>query len=599
MLLAAHKILQPVTSGPSDASDKLQAESEVYMIARMTTNQEPEEAIEVALTGHLLLDNPLLNKGTAFPEDERRELDLLGLLPPHAATIDEQLARTYGHFKQKETDLERYIFLISLQDRNETLFYRLLEEHITEMMPIIYTPVVGQACQQFSRIYRRPRGLFISYAERGEIDKVLSNAPHANPQVIVVTDGERILGLGDLGAGGMGIPVGKLSLYTLCAGIPPALTLPIMLDAGTNNQELLADPLYLGWRHERMRGDEYDEFIEAFISAVTRKFPNVLLQWEDFSKNNAARLLERYRDRLCTFNDDIQGTGAVTLAGLLAASEVIQSKISQQRVVMLGAGSSAVGISDQILAAMMSEGLTEDEAKSRIWLVDSHGLVLDDRSGVESSKHKFAQPHERISGWQLADPQNVAFMDVVRNVHPTALIGTSAQPGTFTKQIVREMAEHSDRPIIFPLSNPTSKSEAIPADLIEWTDGRALVATGSPFPPVAFDKRVIRIGQCNNAFIFPGVGLGVIASGARRVSNEMFVAAARALAEFSPALRDETASLFPALEEVRTVSRRVALAVATEAQNAGLAEKCSPEQMQMSIDEKMWKARYVPYKRKK
>ena len=362
----------------------------------MTTKKEPQEAIEVSLTGHMLLDNPLLNKGTAFPDNERREFGLLGLLPPHAATMDEQLARIYGNYKQKDSDIERYIYLISLQDRNETLFYHMLESHITEMMPIIYTPVVGLACQQFSRIYRRPRGLFISYPERDNIDSILANAPHPDPQVIVVTDGERILGLGDLGVGGMGIPVGKLSLYTLCAGIPPALTLPVMLDCGTNNQGLLEDPLYLGWRHERVRGDEYDQFIEAFISAVTRKFPNVLLQWEDFSKNNAARLLDRYRDRLCTFNDDIQGTGAVALAGLLAAAQVTKSKISEQRVVMFGAGSSATGISDQIRAAMMSEGLTEEEAKSRIWLIDSYGLVLKDGTESEASKHKFAQPVERV-----------------------------------------------------------------------------------------------------------------------------------------------------------------------------------------------------------
>jgi len=325
----------------------------------------------------------------------------------------------------------------------------------------------------------------------------------------------------------------------------------------------------------------------------------VLLQWEDFSKNNAARLLARYRDRLCTFNDDIQGTGAVTLAGLLAASEVIESKISRQRVVMLGAGSSATGISNQVMAAMMSEGLTEEEAKSRIWLVDSHGLVVADREGVDSSKHKFAQPHERVSDWHLDDPNNISFMDVVRNARPTVLIGTSAQPGIFTKEIVREMAAHTERPIIFPLSNPTSKSEAVPMDLIDWTDGRALVATGSPFPAVVFDKKIIRIGQCNNAFIFPGVGLGVIASGAQRVTDEMFVAAARSLAEFSPALHDETASLFPALEEVRRVSRRVALAVAMEAQTAGLAERTTREEIEQRIDEKMWTPRYVPFKRKK
>ncbi|MFL6216575.1 MAG: NAD-dependent malic enzyme [Blastocatellia bacterium] len=558
---------------------------------------EPEEAMEVALTGYALLDNPLLNKGTAFPENERREFGLLGLLPPHATTVEEQLERTYGNFKHKESDLERFIFLISLQDRNETLFYRLLQEHITEMTPIIYTPVVGQGCQQYSRIYRRPRGLFISYPQRHDIDAILANAPNPNPEVIVVTDGERILGLGDLGVGGMGIPVGKLSLYTLCAGIPPASTLPIVLDCGTNNQALLDDPLYLGWKHERVRGQQYDEFIELFVQSVMRTFPNVLLQWEDFSKNNAARLLERYRNRLCTFNDDIQGTGAVTLAGLLAATEVIGSKISRQRVVILGAGSSSQGISDQILTAMMSEGLSEADAKTRIWQVDSQGLVLGDRASLEPAKARFAQPREHVEGWRLDDPTRVTFADVVRNLHPSVLIGTSAQPGTFTKEIVIDMAEHVERPIIFPLSNPTSKSEAVPIDLIDWTDGRAFVATGSPFPAVVYDKRVIHIGQCNNAFIFPGVGLGVIASGARRVTDAMFVAAARALAEFSPALHDETAALFPALEEVRKVSRRVALAVAQEAQRAGLAPHLAREETEARIEQKMWMPCYVPYKR--
>jgi malate dehydrogenase (oxaloacetate-decarboxylating) len=566
----------------------------------MTTKNDSEAdgPIEVSLTGHALLDNPLLNKGTAFPEAERREFGLLGLLPPHATTVEEQLERTYANFKLKESDIERYIYLVSLQDRNETLFYRLLQEHITEMTPIIYTPVVGQGCQQYSRIYRRPRGLFIAYPQRDEIDAILENAPNPDPQVIVVTDGERILGLGDLGVGGMGIPVGKLSLYTLCAGIPPASTLPIILDCGTNNQELLEDPMYLGWRHERVRGAEYDQFVELFVSAVMRKFPTVLLQWEDFSKNNAARLLDHYRDRLCTFNDDIQGTGAVTLAGLLAASEVTETKISKQTVVMLGAGSSSTGISAQIVTAMMSDGLTEAEAASRIWMVDREGLVLVDRDGLEPAKHHFAQPHDRVRNWHVANPDNITLLDVVRHAHPTALIGTSAQPGAFAKEVVIEMAENCERPIIFPLSNPTSKSEAIPMDLLEWTEGRALVATGSPFVPVVFDKRVYHIGQCNNSFIFPGVGLGVIASGAQRVTDAMFVAAARALAEFSPALHDPVASLFPALEEVRRISRRVAMAVAVEAQESGLSAPTMRDEMERRIEARMWTPRYAAYKRK-
>jgi malate dehydrogenase (oxaloacetate-decarboxylating) len=554
-----------------------------------------EATIEVSLTGQSLLETPLLNKGSAFSEEERREFNLLGLVPPHVSSTEEQLTRTYESYKQKKTDLERYIYLVSLQDRNETLFYRLLQEHITEMMPVIYTPVVGEGCKQYSHIYRRPRGLYIPYTHRDSIGAILANAPNRGVDVIVVTDGERILGLGDLGVGGMGIPIGKLSLYTLCAGVPPARTLPIILDLGTDNQELLVDPLYLGWRHERVRGQEYDDFIEAFVQAVINKFPNVLLQWEDFAKNNASRLLERYRDRLCTFNDDIQGTGAVTLAGLLAAMNVTGSKISNQRIVVLGAGSSATGISDQIVSAMISEGLTEKDARSAIWLVDSQGLVHTGRTGLEPFKQKYAQDATRLGDWQLSSADHITLLDVIKNVKPSILLGTSAQPGAFTEEIIREMAKHIERPVIFPLSNPTSKSEAVPTDLINWTGGRALVATGSPFPPVAFENRLISIGQCNNAFVFPGVGLGVIASGARRVTNEMFVAAARALAEFSPTLQDPTASLYPALEGVRKVSRRVALAVAGEALRLGLTDARSTEELEQRVDAKMWIPRYARY----
>jgi len=557
-----------------------------------------EKMLAVSLTGKQLLDTPLLNKGSAFSESERHEFELLGLLPPHISTIEEQLIRNYENYKRKDSDLERYIFLGALQDRNETLFYRLLEEHITEMMPIIYTPTVGEGCRQYSHIYRRPRGLYISYPHRQEIDRILRNAQYEAVEAIVVTDGERILGLGDLGVGGMGIPVGKLSLYTLCAGVHPATTLPILLDVGTNNRELLDDPLYLGWRHERMRGEEYDSFIEAFVEAVKRNFPRALLQWEDFSKENASRLLERYRDRLCTFNDDIQGTGAVTLAGLLAASEVTGRRISEQVVVILGAGSSAIGISDQIVSAMIKEGLSESEARAKIWLVDKQGLVLTERDESDPGKQKYAKPAEMIAGWKLDQPGRVMLIDVVRNLHPTVLIGTSAQPGAFTEEVIREMARHTERPIIFPLSNPTSKSEAVPADLISWTEGRALVATGSPYDNVFYNGREIRIGQCNNAFIFPGVGLGVISSESRRVTNEMFVAAARALARFSPALKEPDGSLFPALEHVRGISRAVAVEVALEAQRAGLTEAASREETELRVEARMWAARYFPYRRK-
>jgi malate dehydrogenase (oxaloacetate-decarboxylating) len=555
------------------------------------------EALAVSLTGYLLLDNPMLNKGSAFSPEERREFGLLGLLPPHTSTMDEQLERVYGNYQRKETDVERYVFLVSLQDRNETLFYRLLREHTAEMMPIIYTPTVGAGCQSYSRLFRRPRGLYISYPERGEIDTILANAPAEEPSVIVVTDGERILGLGDLGVGGMGIPVGKLSLYTLCAGIHPRSTLPILLDAGTDNRDLLADPLYLGWRHERVRGAEYDEFVEAFVEAVMRKFPKVLLQWEDFAKDNAARLLERYRDRLCTFNDDIQGTGAVTLAGLLAATRAAGAKLGDQRIVLLGAGSAAHGISDQIVAAMTDEGLTPREARARLWLLDSRGLIHTGRLGLDSFKEKYAQPCQSLTEWQSERPGAPTLPEVIRNVRPTVLIGTSAQPGSFTEEVVREMARHTERPVIFPLSNPTSKSEAAPRDLIEWTEGRALVATGSPFPEVEYSGRRIRVSQCNNSFIFPGVGLGVLASGARRVTDAMFVAAARALAALSPALCEEGAPLYPRLESVREVSRLVALAVGGEAQRSGLVPVMSPGELESRVEELMWTPHYVPFVR--
>ena len=544
------------------------------------------------LTGHLLLDDPLFNEGSAFTQEDRRRLGLLGLLPYHCSTREEQLTRVYENYKRKDNDLERYIFLTALQDRNETLFYRLLAEHVTEMMPIIYTPTVGEGCRRFSHVFRRPRGLYITYPYRAEIPELLDHAPAKNVEVIVVTDGERILGLGDLGVGGMGIPVGKLSLYTLCAGIHPSTTLPILLDVGTDNQELLNDPLYLGWRHQRVRGEEYDQFIESFVTAVIEKFPRVLLQWEDFSKHNAPRILERYRDRLCTFNDDIQGTGAVTVAGLLAASRLIGSKLSEQRIVILGAGSSACGISDQIIAAMAREGVGAGEARRSLWLIDSKGLVHDQRALDEPFKRRYAQPFERLVDWKLDSASGIGLIDVVRNVRPTVLIGTSAQPGAFSEEIVCEMARHVKRPIIFPLSNPTSRSEATPADLLRWTNEQALVATGSPFRPVVGQRGIIRIGQCNNSFIFPGVGLGVIAAGARRVTDAMFSAAAQVLSDFAPSATDPNGALYPVLEDVRDISRKVALAVGIEAQKSGLAPLTDLATLKQNLTAKMWGLNY-------
>ena len=561
------------------------------------TYQTTEEVVETALSGQMLLENPLLNKGSAFPEEERAAFNLLGLLPPHLASMADQLTRTYENYSRKESDLERYIYLASLHDRNETLFFRLVYEHIKEMTPIVYTPTVGLACQYYSHIYRRPRGLYVAYPYRDRIETVLRNSLLSEVRVIVVTDGERILGLGDLGTGGMEIPVGKLALYTLCAGIHPATTLPIVLDVGTNNQELLHDPLYLGWHQRRVRGQDYDAFIDAFVQTVKRVFPRALLQWEDFSKGNARRLLDHYRDQLCTFNDDIQGTGAVTLAGLLTAVKVLREPLSKQRIVMLGAGSSAIGIAEQLAEVMVSEGASAEDARSSLWLLDSQGLVQTGRTDLEAEKQPFAQPHDRIAQWQLAQPGRITLQDVVAPVHPTILIGTSAQPGAFTEAVVREMAQHVAVPIIFPLSNPTSKSEAYPEDIIAWTQGRALIATGSPFPPVKYNERTIPIGQCNNMFIFPGVGLGIIASQARFVKDAMFLAAARALSECSPAYKDPNASLYPEIEDVREVARRVALAVGKAAQQAGVAEQSSEDELERRITATMWTPQYPRLKR--
>jgi malate dehydrogenase (oxaloacetate-decarboxylating) len=565
---------------------------------RVTTDPSTgAEVLEVPLTGQTLLDNTVFNKGTAFSPAERREFGLLGLLPPRVDSLDEQVIRMYEQFLHKQSDLERHIFLRHLQDQNETLFYRLLQKNLTTMLPLVYTPTVGAVCQHFSHILREPRGLFISYPERGEIDAILENRPFRQVDVIVVTDGERVLGLGDQGVGGMGIPVGKLSLYTLCGGIDPARTLPIMLDVGTNNQDRLDDPLYAGWRHERIRGPEYDDFIESFVRAVIRKLPHVLLQWEDFAQANAGRLLKRYRDRLCTFNDDIQGTAAVTTGTLLAAVQVAGSTLRDQRVVVLGAGSAGCGISEQLSRAMVQDGLSEAEARARFWLIDKPGLLHDGLTGLQPFQQPFAQPRERLTGWQLSRPDHIGLADVVANVHPTILIGVTGQANAFPETVVRDMALHVERPIIFPLSNPTAHAEATPADLVVWTEGRALIATGSPFADVPYHGSVIRIAQCNNNCIFPAVGLGVLAVGARRVTDEMFMAAARALAECSPALSDPKASLLPPVKDIRTVARHIALAVAAEAQRQGVAEPTTAEEPERLVDARRWEPRYRPMKR--
>ena len=552
------------------------------------------QAIKTSLAGNRLLECPLLNKATAFTEQERMDLGLLGLLPPQVESLEEQVERAYQALQQKSVDIEKHIYLRALQDTNETLFYALLHAHITETMPLIYTPVVGTACQRFSEIYRRPRGLFISYPGRDSIGAILDNSMIQNVRVIVVTDGERILGLGDQGAGGMGIPIGKLSLYTVCGGIDPATTLPIILDVGTNNEERLRDPLYIGWRHERVSGQDYYDFVDAFVQAVKRKWPDVLLQFEDFAQTHATPLLERYRDQLCTFNDDIQGTAAVTVGTLQAAGKVAGTSVTDQTVVFLGAGSAGCGIAEQMIRAMVKEGLSETDARARFFMVDRFGLLHDRLDGLLAFQKALVQPAGRVDRWASNPANGISLLDVMRHAKPTVLVGVSGQPGLFTEEIVRTMAGGTQRPIIFPLSNPTSRIEATPSDLIAWTDGRALIATGSPFDPVEFGGRSYPIAQCNNSYIFPGMGLGILAAGARRVSDQMFMAAGEALAAGSPAARDTQAPLLAPLSQVREMSRDIALAVACQAQREGLAEKTTTEELQKRIEATFWKPAYRP-----
>ncbi len=505
--------------------------------------------IETALNGYELLNDPLLNKGTAFTDAERDEFDLHGLLPPYITALDMQVERRLAAFRDLGSDLQKYIFLRGSQDTNETLFYALLTRHIEEMMPVVYTPTVGLGCQQFSRIFRKPRGLFLSYPLKDHISRILSNPRFDRVDAIVVSDGERILGLGDQGAGGMGIPIGKLSLYTACAGLHPSTTLPILLDVGTDNHALLDDPMYIGWRHERMRDEAYDDFVDAFVSAVRTRWPHVLLHWEDFAFRNANRLLVRYRDRLCSFNDDIQGTAAIAVGTILSAINVTGVPLTAQRIAVLGAGSAGTGISALLLRAMIEAGMTETEARSRFWLVDRDGLLLEGMPGLQTFQTPFAQSRDRIAGWKLATPGRAELTDVIAHAHPTVLIGTSGQAHSFTEPAVRTMAAHVERPVIFPLSNPTERSEATPAELLTWTQGRAVIGTGSPFPPVARDGRSVRIDQTNNAYVYPGIGLGAIAMQARYISDGMFLAAARTIADLSPAKSDPHANLLPPLRQ--------------------------------------------------
>ena len=540
--------------------------------------------------GQDLLFDALNTKGTAFTRAERIEFGLHGLLPTAEKTLAQQVEHSWGEFCTRREGLDKHIYLRALQDRNETLFYRVLRDHIVETMPIVYTPTVGEACQRFSEIYRRPRGLFVSYPDRDRLREVLRNRPQSEIDVIVVTDGQRILGLGDQGIGGMGIPIGKLSLYTLIGGIHPARTLPIVLDVGTDNVELLEDPQYLGWRHRRVDDDEYYAFIDEFVAAVCDELPDVLLQWEDFATAHAMPILERYRDKLLTFNDDIQGTAAVTLGALHGAAKVAGRPLSQQQVVMLGAGSAGIGVLDMVHREMVAQGLSAREAASRIWVVDIQGLLTDDRTDLSAGQRTFAQPAGRVADWGLSGPAQLA--DVVQHVDVGVLLGLSTAAGAFTEEIVRELAAKTERPIIFPLSNPTSRAEAHPSELDDWTGGRALIATGSPFAPLHRDGVERPIAQCNNVYIFPAMGLAVTAAQATRVTDEMMSAAAATLGDASPALSDPHQPLLPAWSDVPDVAVRIAHAVAVQAVADGVAPKRSAEELTERIAQVRWTPEY-------
>ncbi|MFQ3236467.1 MAG: malate dehydrogenase (oxaloacetate-decarboxylating), partial [Paraglaciecola sp.] len=492
-----------------------------------------KSALYIPHAGPSLLETPLLNKGSAFSAQERVAFNLTGLIPPRYESIEEQAGRAYMQYSSFKDPINKHIYLRTIQDNNETLYYRLIEQHIDEMMPIIYTPTVGDACEQFSDIYRSSRGLFISYSERHQMDDIIRNATKRKVKVIVVTDGERILGLGDQGIGGMGIPIGKLSLYTACGGISPAYTLPVMLDVGTNNEKLLNDPMYMGARHKRIGQDEYDEFVDLFIKAVVKRWPEVMLQFEDFAQPNAMPLLERYRDKICCFNDDIQGTASVTVGTLLAACKSKNVKLSDQSVVFVGAGSAGCGIAEQIIMQMRSEGATESQARSQVFMVDRFGLVSDDMQGLRDFQLRLAQPAQLLSQWQTAG-QYASLVEVVNNVKPSILVGVSGQAGLFTEQVIRDMKRHCALPIIFPLSNPSRQVEATPEQVIEWTGGEVIIATGSPFDPVVYQGKTYPIAQCNNSYIFPGIGLGVLAAKASLISDEMLMASSAALANASP-----------------------------------------------------------------
>lgn len=550
----------------------------------------------VSQAGSSLLETPVLNKGSAFTLQERKSFNLNGLLPEAIETIEEQVERAYLQYQEFEGDMTKHIYLRTIQDTNETLFYSLIQNHLSEMMPIIYTPTVGAACENFSSIYRRARGLIVSYPNVDCIDDILNNVANKDVRIIVVTDGERILGLGDQGIGGMGIPIGKLSLYTACGGINPSNTLAVVLDVGTDNPRLLSDPMYMGWRHPRIRGEEYELFVSQFIQGVKRSWPDALIQFEDFAQRNAMPLLQKYQNEVCCFNDDIQGTAAVTVGTLLAACSASGEMLRDQTITFLGAGSAGCGIAEAIIAQMVAEGLTDQEARQRVFMVDRWGLLTNGMPNLRDFQAKLVQQKQDLTGWDIENP-SISLLDVVVNAKPTVLVGVSGQPGLFTEEIIKKMHQNCARPIVFPLSNPTSRVEATPEDILNWTNGEALVATGSPFEPVKVADKVIDIAQCNNSYIFPGIGLGVLAVGAKRVTKEMLMESSRALADCSPLLKDKNGAVLPPLEEITQVSKHIAFAVAKKAMKQKVAPMRTDERVAEKLEMQFWKPVYREYKR--
>ena len=562
----------------------------------MATRPNPD-FVETSLTGLGLLSAPIFNKGTAFTEAERDAFSLHGLLPPQVGTLEQQVARRLKAFHALTDDFARYTFMRDLQDVNETLFYALITKHIEEMLPVVYTPAVGEGCQRFSEIWRKPRGVFLSYPNRDRIETILGHPRYDGVRCIVVSDGERILGLGDQGAGGMGIPIGKVALYTALAGIHPLRCLPVFLDVGTDNEERIADPLYLGWKNPRIKGEHYDEFVDRFVRTVKKRWPHVLLQWEDFAGHNAGRLLERYRDKLPSFNDDIQGTAAVAVATVLAAVNVTGIPLREQRFAVVGFGSAGVGIAGLLQRALVNAGLSQREARAQFWAVDRDGLLVEGMTGLRPEQAAFAQSQAAVSGYARDSAGHIGLLEVVERARPTVLIGVSGQPGAFSEEVIRALARGVDRPAIFPLSNPTSRCEARPDDLIRWTEGRAIVGTGSPFAPVEFGGLSHAIAQTNNSYIFPGLALGILSARAKRASEGMIMASAQALAAMSPT-QHGAGTLLPPLGALRDVSMGVALAVGRQAEAEGLAA-VKGEAFETALRANVWAPVYLPYKRRK